>query len=219
MNKQQLLSLDLNKWLYYLSLPGIVIIVLCGIFQVGEPAGFSALVGMGLLSLTLLPAAFARLGWGRRNDYLRYLLRHQKHIGITSGLWFVAHGIASALFFFDRSEPWLPQYRVEALHPTFLLMPVMIVILITSINSVQRRLGNRWKQIHALIWLLLIPMMLHGNLAIAFFEKEDFAPATFFVVALVGVALYEAIRLRNFQRIRWVALSIVLVALYYATRG
>lgn len=215
MNKQQLLSIDLNKWLYYLSLPGMAVILLCGIFHVGEPAGFSALVGIVLLTLTLLPSAFARVGWWKENDYLRYLLRHQKHLGITSGLWFVTHGMASALFFFDRAQPWWPQFTVEALHPTWLLMPVMILILITSINSVQRSLGTKWKQIHSLIWLLLIPMMLHGNLAIAYFEKEDFAPATIFIISLVALASYEAIRLRSFQRLRWVVLSIVLIAVYY----
>ncbi len=219
MNKQHLLSINLTRWLYALSMPGIFIILVCGLFQVGEPAGFSAIIGMVLLTATLLPAACARLGWWTGNDILRYLLRHQKHLGITSGLWFVAHGMASGLFFFDRTQPWWPQFTVEALHPVWLLMPVMVLMLITSINAVQRRLGSSWKDIHALVWLLLIPMMLHGNLAIAFFEKEDFAPATFFVVTRVGVALYEAVRLRSFRRIRWVVLSIVLISIYYAMMG
>jgi DMSO/TMAO reductase YedYZ heme-binding membrane subunit len=219
MNKQQLLSLDLTKWLYYLSLPGMAIILLCGIFQVGEPAGFSAMVGITLLTATLVPAAFARLGWWKENEYLRYLLRHQKHLGITSGLWFVTHGFASALFFFDRSQPWLAQFSVQALHPTWLLMPAMIVILLTSINSVQRSLGNSWKQIHALIWLLLVPMMLHGNLAIAHFEKEEFAPASIFLFALIALAGYEAFRLRQVKRVGLIAASIVLIAIYFALAG
>jgi DMSO/TMAO reductase YedYZ heme-binding membrane subunit len=219
MNKQTVPAINLSKWLYYLSLPGMAIILLCGIFQVGEPAGFSAMVGIVLLTATLVPAAFGRLGWWKENDYVRYLLRHQKHLGITSGLWFVTHGISSALFFFDRTQPWLAQFSVEALHPTWLLMPVMVLILITSINAVQQQIGSSWKQIHALIWLLLVPMMLHGNLAIAYFEKEDFAPASVFLVVLIGLAVYEAFRLRQFKRVGFILASIALITVYFWLSG
>lgn len=208
MSSSRILSFDLKKWLWYLTLPGVAVILLLGILQAGEPAGFSALVGTLLLAATLIPASCVRLGWWKENAYLRYLLKHQRDLGITAGLWFVAHGAASALFFFDRSLPWLPQFREKALQLTWIMVPVMIVILVTSITAVQKSMGNAWKKVHALIWLLPVLAMMHGNLAIAAFEKEDFAPASLVMLVLILLAFWEAIKNKSYSRALWVLLGL-----------
>jgi DMSO/TMAO reductase YedYZ heme-binding membrane subunit len=213
MIKEKILSLDLGLWLYRLSLPGIVILLLCGIFQVGEPAGFSALTGTVLLLATLLPAAAVRLSWWKDNAYVRLLLRHQRQLGICSGLWFVAHGAASALFFFDRGQPLAEQFTVPALRPTWVLLPVMLLLLATSLPAVQQAMGERWKRIHTLVWLLPFPMMLHGNLALLHFEKEEFAPATILVLVLVAVAVIEAVKTKKGYRLLWVLAGMALAGL------
>lgn len=209
MNKEEILSLDLGKWLYRLSLPGIFVLLLCGVFRVGEPAGFSALTGTVLLLLTLLPAAASRLGWWKASAYLHFLLRHRRQLGICSGLWFVAHAVASTLFFFDRGQSWVQQFTVPALRPAWLLLPVMLLLLLTSLTAVQRLLGTRWKSLHALVWLLPFPIMLHGNLALLHFEKEEFAPATVFMLVLVIAAVFEATKTKKLYRLLLVLAGLI----------
>lgn len=118
MASSTILSVNLKKWLWYLSIPGMAITLALGFLQLGEPAGFSALVGIALLALTLLPSAFARLHWWRENSYLRFFIKYQRDLGIASGLWFVTHGITSALYFFKRDQSWPEQFNVQALQPT-----------------------------------------------------------------------------------------------------
>jgi DMSO/TMAO reductase YedYZ heme-binding membrane subunit len=201
MNAATILSINLKKWLWYLSLPGMTLTILLGIFQTGEPAGFSALVGITLLAVTLLPAAFVRLNWWKGNPYLRFFVKYQRDLGIMAGLWFITHGATSSLFFFKRDQPWLVQFKDKALQPTWIMLPVMILLLITSIKTVQKATGGTWKKIHSLIWLLPFLMIMHGNLAIATFEKEDFAPASIVLILFIVVAFGDAIKNRTFTRI------------------
>lgn len=196
-----LIKIDLKKWLWILSIPTLLVLLALGIFQVGEPAGFSAITGTVLLAFTLLPSMLMRLEFFKENPYLRWLIKYRKDVGILSGTWLLSHGLISALFFFKRDESILDQLLEPPLQPVWIMIPILALMLITSNKASERRLGRQWKNLHSLVWLLPGLMVYHGNLSIATFEKEDFAPAAIILATLALVAIYEFIKTRSFKRV------------------
>jgi len=74
------------------------------------------------------------------------------------------------------------------------------LMLITSNKASERKLGRQWKNLHSLVWLLPGLMIYHGNLSIATFEKEDFAPAAFILATIGLLSIYEFIKTRSYKR-------------------
>lgn len=86
----------------------------------------------------------------------------------------------------------------------------MMLLLITSISAVQKAMGTAWKKVHSLVWLLPFLMMMHGNLAIAEFEKEDFAPASLVALVFVVVAIIDAIKNKTLLRVLLIIIGLLL---------
>jgi DMSO/TMAO reductase YedYZ heme-binding membrane subunit len=195
-----MISIDLKKWLWVVSIPTLLVLLILGYLQAGEPAGFSAVTGTILLTCTLLPGALMRLGFLKENPYLRWLVKYRKDLGIVAGTWLLTHGLVSALFFLKRDQPILDQLTVLPLKPIWMMVPILSLMLLTSNEYSEKLLGKNWNNLHKLVWLLPALMFFHGNLAIAEFEKEDFAPAGILLAVVVLVAFYESFKKKTYQR-------------------
>jgi len=195
-----MISINLKKWLWIISIPTLVVLLGLGYFQAGEPAGFSAVTGTVLLTATLLPGVLMRLGWLRQNPYLRWLMKYRKDLGIVAGTWFLTHGLVSALYFFKRDQSIIDQLLVTPLKPVWIMIPIFVLMLLTSNEYSEKRLGKNWNRLHKLVWLLPFLMFFHGNLAIAEFEKEDFAPAGIILGIVVLVTIYESFKNKTYHR-------------------
>lgn len=195
-----MISIDLKKWLWIISVPTLLVLLVLGYLQLGEPAGFSAVTGTILLTCTLLPGAFMRLGFLKENPYLRWLVKYRKDLGIVAGTWLLTHGLVSALFFLKRDQPIIDQLTVLPLKAIWIMVPILALMLLTSNEYSEKLLGKNWNRLHKLVWLLPVLMFFHGNLAIAEFEKEDFAPAGILLAIVVLVALYESVKKKTYQR-------------------
>ena len=141
-----------------------------------------------------------RLGFLKENPYLRWLVKYRKDLGIVAGTWLLTHGLVSALFFLKRDQPIIDQLTVLPLKAIWIMVPILVLMLLTSNVYSEKLLGKNWNRLHKLVWLLPPLMFFHGNLAIAEFEKEDFAPAGVLLVIVVLVALYEAVKKKTYQR-------------------
>ena len=195
-----MISIDLKKWLWIISIPTLLVLLVLGYIKAGEPAGFSAVTGASLLTCTLLPSALLRLGFLNENPYLRWLVKYRKDLGIVAGTWLLTHGLISALFFLKRDQPILDQLLVLPLKPIWLMVPILAIMLLTSNEFSEKRLGKNWNRLHKLVWLLPPLMFFHGNLSIAEFEKEDFAPAGILLAIVAFVAFYESFKKKTYQR-------------------
>lgn len=214
-----LLKIDLKKWLWIISIPTLLVLLALGIFQVGEPAGFSAITGTVLLTLTLLPSMLIRLGFFKENPYLRWLVKYRKDLGILSGTWLLSHGLISALFFFKRDESILDQLLAPPLQPVWIMIPILALMLVTSNKASERKLGRQWKNLHSLVWLLPGLMVYHGNLAIANFEKEDFAPAAIILAVVALIAIYEFFKTRSYKRVLLLFAGFLATMVFWAISG
>jgi len=210
-------AIDLKKWLWIITIPALLILLALGFFHAGEPAGFSAITGTILLTCTLVPAALLRMGLLKENPYVRWLVKYRKDLGIVAGTWLLTHGLVSALFFLDRDQPLLDQFLSAPLRPVWIMIPIMVLMLMTSNQYSEKKLGRQWKNLHSLVWLLPGLMVLHGNLSIAKFEKEDFAPATFLLSLIAFVAIWEYKKTRSCKRVLLLLAGALIAVLFLFT--
>lgn len=212
-----MITINLKKWLWIISVPSLVILLVLGFFQVGEPAGFSAITGTILLAFTLVPSAMLRLGILKENIWVRWLVKYRKDLGIAAGTWLLTHGVASGLFFLERDKPLLDQLLLAPLRPVWIMIPIMALMLITSNKFSEKKLGRQWKNVHSLVWILPVLMMYHGNLSIAQFEKEEFAPASILLVLIALIAIYEFWKTRSYKRMVLLLIGFIAVILFWNT--
>lgn len=97
------------------------------------------------------------------------------------------------------------------------MIPIMTLMLITSNEYSEKKLGKTWKTLHSLVWLLPFLMVYHGNLSIAQFEKEDFAPATLILGVVALVVIYEFWKTRSYKRVVLLSMGLVIVIIFWFT--
>ncbi len=105
---------------------------------------------------------FERYASGRRT---RALARLRKPLGISAGVWFVAHSVVSVWEFFDLSLPLLPQFTRTGVVLGILETVVFVAMLATSTDRAQRALGRNWKRLHRLVWFAVPLALAHTILA------------------------------------------------------
>jgi len=117
-----------------------------------EVTGISAYLGTFFLIGALVPSnllRFERYASGRRT---RALARLRKPLGISAGIWFVAHSVVSVWELFNLSLPLLPQFTRTGIVLGLLATVVFVAMLATSTDGAQRALGRNWKRLHRLVW-------------------------------------------------------------------
>ena len=88
----------------------VVLLLVLSFAGVAEVTGISAYLGTFFLVGALVPSnllRFERYASGRRT---RALARLRKPLGVSAGVWFVAHSVVSVWELFNLSLPLLPQF-------------------------------------------------------------------------------------------------------------
>lgn len=132
---------------------------------VAEVTGISAYLGTFFLIGALVPSnllRFERYASGRRT---RALARLRKPLGVSAGVWFVAHSVVSVWELFDLSLPLLPQFARTGIVLGLLATVVFVAMLATSTDRARRALGRNWKRLHRLVWFAVPLALAHTILA------------------------------------------------------
>jgi DMSO/TMAO reductase YedYZ heme-binding membrane subunit len=193
-------------------------VVLAGLLSVLSFAGvakvtdISAYLGTFFLIGALLPSnllRFERYASGRRT---RALARLRKHLGISAGVWFVAHSVVSVWEFFDLSLPLLPQFTRTGIVLGILATVVFVAMLATSTDRAQRALGRNWKRLHRLVWFAVPLALAHTILA----SGWD-SPSIVFYLGIMAFAGFEYHTLRE-RRTRgaWTHLRLISAGVFAA---
>src|SRR4028118_1410810 len=120
--------------------------------RVAEVTGISAYLGSFFLVGALVPSnllRFERYASGRKT---RALARLRKPLGVSAGVWFVAHSVVSVWELFDLSLPLLPQFTRTGIVLGLLATVVFVAMLATSTDRAQRALGRNWKRRRRPAW-------------------------------------------------------------------
>ena len=132
----------------------------------------SIYLGLTFLILTLVPIHFKQLA------------RYRRDFGITSGILITLHGFFAFSTLLNFSIEKLVQWTiVDGLVASILF----VILLVTSNYSVQRKLGNKWRVIHAFVWFALPLSLLHALMAGRYYTDE--IPTLGFII-LGGLGLF-----------------------------
>jgi DMSO/TMAO reductase YedYZ heme-binding membrane subunit len=127
--------------------------------RVAGVTDISAYLGTIFLIGALVPSnllRFDRFAHGRKT---RALARLRRPMGISAGVWFVAHSVVSVWEFFDLSMPLLPQFTRTGIVLGLAATMVFVAMLVTSTDRAQRALGRNWKRLRRLVWFT-VPLTL-----------------------------------------------------------
>ena len=130
-----------------------------------EVTGPSAYLGTFLLVGALVPSNLLRFERYASERRTRALARLRKPLGISAGVWFVAHSVVSVWELFDLSLPLLPQFTRTGIVLGLLATAVFVAMLATSTDRAQRALGRNWKRLHRLVWFAVPLALAHTILA------------------------------------------------------
>ena len=193
-------------------------VVLAGLFsvfsfaRVVEVTGISAYLGTFFLIGALVPSnllRFERYASGRRT---RALARLRKPLGISAGIWFVAHSVVSVWELFNLSLPLLPQFTRTGIVLGLLATVVFVAMLATSTERAQRLLGRNWKRLHRLVWFAVPLALAHTILA----SGLDSPSIVFYLGTMAfGGFEYHALRRRR-KRGAWTHLMLISAGVFAA---
>ena len=143
----------------------VVLLLVLSFAGVAEVTGISAYLGTFFLIGALVPSNLLRFERYARGRRTRTLARLRKPLGISAGIWFVAHSVMSVWELFDLSLPLLPQFTRTGIVLGLLATVVFVAMLATSTDRAQRALGRTWKRLHRLVWFAVALALAHTILA------------------------------------------------------
>lgn len=171
-------SISLSKHIpLWLGIVGVNmgLIVMFGALGIA-PMKSSIYIGLFFLLFTLIPIHFKKLS------------RYRRDFGIVSGIFILLHG---AIAFNSVLNANIANALQQSILPGYIGSLIFFSLLITSNFFIQRKLGVRWRAIHALVWFALPLSLLHTVKASEAYTGE---------VALLGTALLGGLILFGFLK-------------------
>ena len=129
----------------------------------GLHTGTTGVIGGVFLLLVLFPSNLLRFVWWSERKALRvplrFLARLRKPLGISAGVWFVAHTVVGFVEFFDFDSSLVRQVLIGDIAIGLVATLIFVALLATSTDAAQRRLRGGWKLLQRLVWFA-VPLSL-----------------------------------------------------------
>jgi sulfoxide reductase heme-binding subunit YedZ len=161
---------------------------------VAEVTGISAYLGTFFLIGALVPSNLLRLERYASGRRTRALARLRKPLGVSAGVWFVAHSVVSVWELFDLSLPLLPQFARTGIVLGLLATVVFVAMLATSTERARRALGRNWKRLHRLVWFA-VPLALAHTILASGLDSPS-------IVLYLGIMVFAGFEYRALRRRR-----------------
>lgn len=155
-----------------------------------HPTVNTGLYGVILLVLALVPANLLRIRWFKRRKPIRFLAGLRKPLGISSGVWFVAHTIVGVVEYLSLSWALPGQLLIGDMLVGVVAMLVFVALLATSFSAAQRRLGKSWKPLQRLAWFAIPLALVHTIFSAMRLHHLEMTPV-WFLGAIVVFAGFE----------------------------
>jgi len=142
----------------WIKLVVIAIFIVVVLNLVGFPgAKTSVYLGLLFLILTLVPIHFKKF------------VKYRRDFGITSGVLMLLHG---SLAFNTVMGGAIMKLFHDTIVNGYIAALIIMLLLVTSSYFVQRKLGNKWRTLHALIWFSLPLSLLHAVMAAQYYTGD-----------------------------------------------
>lgn len=203
-----------------INVAAAAIVSTISVFGAGDMVAPTATVGTLLLFLTLIPSNLLRFGpfavrGSRSRNLTSALAKLRAPLGISSGVWFVAHSLIS-LELFDLAAPLLTQFAAADIVMGVVATLVFVAMLATSSEAWKHMLGKNWKRLQSLVWFALPLALGHTVLSSLRFNGSIEPPTTALLAGLVAFAAFEFLVLWKrgvAQRKAWTHAGLVVAGL------
>lgn len=162
----------------------------------------TANISISLLLLVLLPSNLLRFDWWGRKSWVRGLARLRKTLGISSGIWIVAHSFVALVEYFDLRESLVRQLLIGDMALGVVATLIFVALLVTSTKSWQRTLGSNWKRLQRLVWFAVPLVLAHAILSSLRLLDQVGQPAPQFFGTILIFTVVEFFILRARRRAR-----------------
>jgi len=181
-----------NVFWWYLVLISYCLVIFTYLeFSSTKAIQLSSYLGLGYLSLTLIPTNFLLLRIklpGLFNLILKLSAKHRRDFGITTAFLFGIHAIFAYLVFaFGKIDFLVSKPIILGLVAGLIL----IVLLITSTAFALKKLGKNWKRIHRLVWVAVGLLIIHSYLASSYYSQSWDKIALSFAILISIYLLFE----------------------------
>lgn len=216
-----------RPWRHHYFVPlNVVLAVLAFALSLVSPSVIvpgTAYIGGVLLILTLLPTNLLHLERFKRGGAVKTLAQLRASLGVSAGVWFVAHTLTS-LHLFDLAAPLLPQLFAADIIVGTVALVIFVALLLTSNTASQRRMGKHWKTLQRLVWFSLPLAVTHALLSSVRFLGEPEALGAVLLTVPAGLVIYEGFLLwrggaasrKMLAHVRLFVAGVVAAALLYA---
>lgn len=191
-------------WQY--SAAGAVLLVVLGLAGVVPATPLTAALGTLTLVGSLLPSNLRRIPRFRASQRLKRLAGLRRQLGISSGIWFVAHSVVAIGGLLEPGSAVLPQLATADVIAGSAATGVFVALLLTSNARAQRALGKNWKRLQRLVWFSLPLALTHTVLANLRFEGQV---NPLFVALLAGPVVLAGVEATSSRRRRWTHLALI----------
>lgn len=216
-----------RPWMHHYFVPmNVVLAVLASVLSLFVTPSIivqgTAYIGGVWLILTLLPSNLLHLERFKRGGAVRTTAQFRAPLGISAGVWFMAHTVVS-LHLFDLAAPLLPQFfAADIVTGTFALV-IFVALLLTSNTASQRRMGKNWKRLQRLVWFTLPLAITHALLSSGRFFGDPKGFGAFLLAISAGLVIYEGFFLwrssagnrKMLAHVRLLAAGVAAAALLY----
>lgn len=180
-----------------INVAAAVIVSAMSVFGAGDMVAPTATVGTLLLFLTLIPSNLLHFGpftvrGSRVRNLTSALAKLRAPLGVSSGVWFVAHSLIS-LELFDLAAPLLAQFAAADIVMGVVATLVFVAMLTTSTEAWKHRLGKNWKRLQRLVWFAVPLALGHTVLSSLRFNGSIEPPTTALLGGLVAFAAFESL--------------------------
>lgn len=180
-----------------INVAAAVIVSTISVFGAGDMVAPTATVGTFLLFLTLIPSNLLHFGpfavhGSRSRNFTSTLAKLRAPLGVSSGVWFVAHSLVS-LELFDLAVPLLTQFAAVDIAMGLVAALVFAAMLATSTEAWKHMLGKNWKRLQSLVWFAVPLALGHTVLSSLRFNGSIEPPTTALLGGLVAFAAFESL--------------------------
>jgi DMSO/TMAO reductase YedYZ heme-binding membrane subunit/predicted heme/steroid binding protein len=156
-----------------LSLISLAILTVVNFLDESLTNNISAYVGLLFLILTLVPGHLAKIEPIKRRapGLFLFMMRRRRDFGITAGILFLLHSVASLYYYTDSLFDFEFSTSEGVFYGTVALN-IIIFMLLTSNLPLQKASKGQWKNLHLLIWFAVPLILLHALIAVDIFQNE-----------------------------------------------
>lgn len=197
-----------NKLWWILTGINLTVVIIAFMIEQKLAIRLAVWIGLFFLCLTLMPVRLMR--WIKMPVLiLAKFVANRRQFGITAGLMFSTHAMI-AIYKYNGLNTFF--FLSPEIIPALIADAINIVMLVTSLQYLNNKLGKYWKLLHRLIWFAVPVAFFHSLMAANSYSGHTDLLSFLVFGSLLAFVLLDVIVLKLLKRlptsVPWLTLGI-----------